>query len=201
MTLFEVIGKFKATILTLAASVMVLTGCTTTVEPKAYPVATITSGDIEFVPQGASTYAWHPITGSNYLSQEYDEQSIDAHMLMSIRGKLAERGYQEVSLDRQPDFLVGYGVAVESQLSDLELFAKTLMSTGLKIDSDDTVDGIQVEKGTVLIALYSASADPQNRWLVMSQGAVAPEFEQQGISLERIDSVTRFLEQLPKATP
>jgi hypothetical protein len=177
-----------------------LLGCTTTtVEPKSLPVATITSGDMSFIPMTASRYAWHPKSGNSFLDNSYDAQSIDAHLLQAIRAKLADKGYQEVSVSENPDFLIGYGVAIESQLSDVELFAKTLLNTGIVINSSDQPNGIKLEKGTVLVALYSAGPEMQSQWVAMTQGAVSPEFEESGITQDRMESMLRYLDALPPA--
>ena len=192
----------KASWLLFIGILVGVSGCvTTTVEPEipSLPIATITSGDLSFIPNSATRYAWHPQSGNNFLDDSYNEQSIDAHLLQSIRTKLAYKGYQEVLLSQNPDFLIGYGVAIESQLSDVALFAKTLLNTGINIDGSEEIEGVQVEKGTVLLALFSANPDMQSRWVAMSQGPVSPEYEENGLMQDRIESMLRHLNSMPDA--
>jgi hypothetical protein len=58
---------------------------------------------------------------------------------------------------------------------------------------------VQVEKGTVLLALFSANPDMQSRWVAMSQGPVSPEYEENGLMQDRIESMLRYLNSMPDA--
>jgi hypothetical protein len=192
--------KIFLKLFSLSLAVVALIACVSTaVEPPSLPVATITSGDMGFIPANATRYAWHPRSGNSYLDSSYDAQSIDDYISQAIRAKLVNKGYQEVSLVENPDFLIGYGIAVESQLSDNQLFAKTLLNTGIVIDISNQPKGSEIEKGTVLLGLYSAGPEMQSHWVAMTQGAVSPQFIDNGIAQDRIESMLRYLDKLPAA--
>ncbi|PMG05587.1 hypothetical protein BCV00_02100 [Vibrio breoganii] len=177
------------------AFALVLSACTTTTKPaNNFAIGIVSSGDYQFIRPGAKTYAWHPKSGVAYVDSGVSKKTLKHVFNEAIGKSLAEKGYQRVSLQQQPNFIVGYGVAVESALNDDELFDKTQLATG--IPASDFSDSEQ--KGTIFIAMYNYPL-MELKWRALAQGASAPEMDPEN-SQDRIKSyVDTMLKEMPVA--
>lgn len=175
------------------AFALVLSACTTTTKPtNNFSIGLVTSGDYQFIRSGAKTYAWHPDSGKTYVDKDVSKKTIRHVFNDAISQSLAEKGYMRVSLKQQPDFIVGYGVAVESALNDQDLYEKTQLSTGIPASDFNGSE----EKGTIYIAMYNYPL-MELKWKSLAQGASAPELDPEK-NEDRIKTyVDRMLKEMP----
>lgn len=173
-----------------------LTACvTTTVENENnFAIGVVTSGDFQFIRANAHTYAWHPDSGKTFLEADMDKKTIRHMFNEAIQRNLAEKGYVRVNLNQSPDFVVGYGVAIESQLSDDELFNKVHMSTG--IPADDFHNG--EEKGSLLIAMFNYPL-LETKWKALAQSGADAERDPEHSEKKIQDYVNTVLKDMPQA--
>ncbi|GEM77948.1 DUF4136 domain-containing protein [Vibrio superstes] len=177
------------------AFALVLSACTTTTKPaNNFAIGIVSSGDFQLIQPGAKTYAWHPKSGVAYVESGVSKKTLKHVFNEAISKSLEEKGYQRVSLKQQPNFIVGYGVAVESELNDDDLFDKTQLATGIPASDFGNAE----QKGTIFIAMYNYPL-MELKWRALAQGAAAPELEPEK-SEERIKSyVDTMLKEMPVA--
>ncbi|QLE85843.1 DUF4136 domain-containing protein [Shewanella sp. Scap07] len=161
----------------IAAAILMLTvGCATQ-ESVSNPLSRttmVTSGDISLVPQQKNTYAWHPSVDNVMADERIDQVAVKAHMQQAINEVMSQKGYQLVSLSSSPAMLIGYGLALEAEMSDAEIMKRAGLVPGL---STQNVDHDKYEKGSVLIAVFNPH-QIQPIWRVLAQGFT--DFEQSG---------------------
>ncbi|GAD79908.1 DUF4136 domain-containing protein [Vibrio ezurae] len=169
------------------AFTLLLSACTTTTPQQSnnFAIGIVSSGDFQFIPSGAKTYAWHPQSGQAYIDENADKASVQSMFNQAIGQSLAEKGYIRVPMSHQPNFIVGYGVAIESELSDDELFNKTHLATG--IPAQDFGDSDQ--KGTIVIAMYTYPL-MELRWHSLAQAGAKPSREVEHIK-GYVDSILK----------
>ncbi|OBT15506.1 hypothetical protein A9264_13195 [Vibrio sp. UCD-FRSSP16_10] len=155
------------------AFAVVLSACTTTPPPaNNFAIGIVTSGDYRFIGPGTKTYAWHPRSGKAYVAEEMNEGNIRHVFNDAISQSLAEKGYIRVPLQQQPDFVIGYGVALESALNDDQLFDKIQLSTGIPASDFNNSD----EKGSIVIAMYTYPL-LELKWHSLAQGGADPKHD------------------------
>ncbi len=172
-----------------------LTACVTSpVENENnFAIGVVISGDFQFIPAGAKTYAWHPQSGVTYVDGSVDKKTLRHMFNDAIENTLAQKGYVRVTMEQSPNFVVGYGLAVESELSDEEIFTKTQLSTGIP-----TADFKEDEKGTLFIAMYNYPL-LEPKWKALAQSGAKAEHDPEH-SERRINSyVDTVLRDMPSA--
>ncbi|CAM4107332.1 DUF4136 domain-containing protein [Vibrio neonatus] len=168
-----------------------LSACTTTPQHNNnFAIGIVSSGDFQFIQSGAKTYAWHPKSGQAYIDEDADKSSVQNMFNEAIGKSLAEKGYIRVPMSQQPHFIVGYGVAIESELSDDEIFNKTHLATG--IPAEDF--GNSEQKGTIVIAMYSYPL-MELRWRSLAQAGAEQERDTHQIK----GYVDSMLKEMPQA--
>ncbi|GEA51909.1 hypothetical protein VIN01S_27130 [Vibrio inusitatus NBRC 102082] len=170
---------------------MLLSACVTSTPEREnnFAVGVVSSGDFQFISKNMSTYAWHPNSGKAFIEEKDQEQSLRQVFDKAIENELAKKGYFRVELSQSPDFVVGYGLALESQLSDDMLFSKTQLSTGIPADDFHNSD----EKGSLVIFMFNFPLlEPKWRALAQSGADLErdPEEHQQQIS-RYVDTILR----------
>ena len=146
--------------------VLLLIGCTTTEYPEAQRITKIVTGDLTNLPSQQKTFAWYPAQNKTFLPANENRDLVVNNTETSITKIMQKKGYNLVSIEHDPDFLIGYGLALESQLSDDEIFGKVGMVVGLSIEG---VDKDRFQKGTALVAIY-LPGDDMPKWRVLAQG-------------------------------
>ena len=143
-----------------------LSGCATFSGDGQRTISKVITGDLTFLSSQTTRFAIYPSVNIAYLSGDSDRGLIVAQYRESIRGILVGKGYTQVPMDGNPDFIVGFGLGMASKISDEEIFDKTGLVVGL---SADGVNAQKFQKGTVLVALFlPGSSKPQ--WQAQVQG-------------------------------
>ncbi|WP_261817708.1 DUF4136 domain-containing protein [Vibrio gallicus] len=173
---------------------LTLTACVTSTpeHENNFSIGVVISGDFQFIPTHAKTYAWHPDSGKTYINKDMNQDELRKVFNHAIEKTLADKGYIRVDIANTPQFIVGYGLAIESQLSDDELFAKTQLSTGIPAQDFKGSD----EKGTLFIALFDYPMLTP-KWKALAQSGAASGKSGQKQRIE--DYVTTVLRDLPAA--
>ncbi|QIR16199.1 DUF4136 domain-containing protein [Shewanella aestuarii] len=134
--------------------------------PAASRITMVTSGDPALV---AKTYAWHPTLFAVHTANKMDEDALRIHFRQAVDNVMTAKGYRLVNLEQMPQMTVGFGLALESAMSDVEILAKVGLVPGLSTQGVDKA----FEKGSVLIALFPAKVE-RPFWQVLAQGFTEP---------------------------
>lgn len=145
---------------------VVLTSCTTTEYVTTTPITKIITGDLTNFEQQQRTFAWYPGQSKTFLPSSANETLLTQYTEEAISKVLQNKGYILVETPQQADFLVGYGLAVESELSDEEIFDKVGNTVGLVLSHHQATE---FQKGSALIAFYKPQT-LQPQWQVLAQG-------------------------------
>jgi len=144
----------------------VLAGCTTTEYVKITPLTKIVTGELTNFAQQQNTFAWYPSHSKTFLPDSANKKLFTEYTQGAITKIMQDKGYTLVDEPQQADFLIGYGLAIESELSDEEIFDKVGNTVGLVLNH---LDPTKFQKGSALIAFYQ----PQTllpQWQVLAQG-------------------------------
>lgn len=165
---------------------VMLAACSTSnIEPiPTSRMTMVTSGDLSSV---ANTYAWHASMFSVHTANKIDEQSLKIHLRESVDKVMAEKGYQVVNYNDSPQMTIGFGIALESEMSDAEILAKAGLVPGLSTQGVDSAH----EKGSVLIALFNPIIE-QPFWRVLAQGFTEPDNDLAQREV-RLDNLARMM--------
>lgn len=159
----------KKYVLVLLTGLSMLAGCSTTDNAEAEMTATrttmVTTGDLELLSHSTKAFAWHPDMFAVHASDEVDSQAVIKHMKAAIAQAMQAKGYHLASVYESPSVLVGFGVALESEMSDKEILKRAGLVAGLSTAGVDD----EYEKGSVLVALFSPHST-MPVWRVLAQG-------------------------------
>lgn len=153
-----------------------LTACVTSEHIETSPMRTtmVTTGDLGFISGKNSSFAWHPSLANVVAGERIDSDKVVRHMQDALTQVMESKGYHLVSIDQSPDLLLGFGLALGSEMSDKEILKKAGLVPGLSTAGIDTE---QYEKGSVLVAVFNPM-QLQPAWRVLAQGFT--DFEQSG---------------------
>ncbi len=126
----------------------------------------VTTGDLSFITDNSTRFAWHPSLEKIIADERVDSNKVVRQMHASITLIMESKGYRLVSNDESPDLLIGFGLALESDMSDADILKKAGLVAGL---STAGIDSKQYEKGSVLVALFKPM-QVQPVWRVLAQG-------------------------------
>ncbi|MFT5808149.1 MAG: hypothetical protein ACI9LG_002450 [Moritella dasanensis] len=143
-----------------------LTGCTTTEYVTTTPITKIITGDLTHFAQQQRTFAWYPGQSKTFLPDSVNATLLTEYTEAAIAKIMQDKGYTFIDDAQQADFLVGYGLAIESELSDEEIFDKVGNTVGLVLSHDQATE---FQKGSALIAFYKPQI-LQPQWQVLAQG-------------------------------
>ncbi|SCX92462.1 DUF4136 domain-containing protein [Desulfoluna spongiiphila] len=147
--------------------VMVLTvGCASLSGNEPRTVSKLVTGDLSLVEPPARRFAIYPVVNGSYLAEGPDRDLIIGTTRDEIREIMVGKGYVPVSLAEEPDFIIGFGLGVESRITDEEIFKKTGLVAGL---STEGINQAAFQKGSILVALFKPGAK-EPAWRVLAQG-------------------------------
>ncbi|GIU10269.1 MULTISPECIES: DUF4136 domain-containing protein [unclassified Shewanella] len=159
----------KQYVLLLLSGLLLLAGCSTTDSAEAEVAATrttmVTTGDLTMLSQSSKAFSWHPTMFAVHASDEVDNEVVIKHMQAAITQAMQAKGYHLAKSHETPSVLVGFGLALESEMSDKEILKKAGLVAGLSTAGVDD----EYEKGSVLVALFSPY-NPVPVWRVLAQG-------------------------------
>ncbi|MFT5788329.1 MAG: hypothetical protein ACI8SJ_000432 [Shewanella sp.] len=157
----------KNYIAVILMGLMALTGCSTApaMDIPTTRTTMVTSGDLSQLNSSSKVFGWHPTMFAVHASDKVDEQVVIAHMQHAITLALQAKGYHLATQHETPSILVGFGLALESEMSDKEILKRAGLVAGLSTQGVDD----KYEKGSVLVALFSPHY-PMPIWRVLAQG-------------------------------
>ena len=134
----------------LVLSLVVLTACTANNldTTPTHRITMVATGDLSSI---SKTYAWHETMFVVHTANKMDEDVLRKQLVSSVNKLMAEKGYQLVSINDSPQMTIGFGMALESEMSDTEILAKVGLVPGLNTQD---ING-DYEKGSVLIAFFN----------------------------------------------
>ncbi|NRD73384.1 DUF4136 domain-containing protein [Shewanella sp. VB17] len=156
--------------------VVTLSSCSTSklIEHSQFRTAMVVTGELRFISADTATFAWHPTLAKVVVNDRIEHDKVIVNMQQSLKKAMELKGYQLVSYDDSPDFMLGFGLALSSEMSDDEILSKTGVVPGL---STVGIDMKQYEKGSVLVALFNPN-DSKPIWRALAQGFT--DFERDG---------------------
>lgn len=172
----------------------ILTGCVseTNTNPPSNTVNLVTTGNINDIVKGKIRFTWHPTINANYLNSEV-KNNVEAQFVSTLKQELEKKGFIYTKNIDDAEFYVGYGLGVDSQISDTQILAKTGLLAGVrpKTETDDNV-----QKASVFIAVFLPN-QVKHQWSVLAQGYSAQNHDKEAALRELIDFMLIRLE--PKA--
>ncbi|MBQ4888384.1 DUF4136 domain-containing protein [Shewanella sp. MMG014] len=177
---------------------VLISGCATKEEvnkPAPSRITMVTSGDLSFISSQVKSFAWHPTMFTVHSANKLDDAELVRHMRQSITKIMEQKGYHFAKDNENPNVLIGFGMALESEMSDAEIMKRAGLVAGLSTSGIDD----DFEKGSVLVALFSPNRI-QPIWKVLAQG-----FTETGKPIEdreiRFDKLTgMMLSSIPNHT-
>ncbi|MCK6264147.1 DUF4136 domain-containing protein [Vibrio sp. ZSDE26] len=180
-------------------SVLLLAGCSTSVEPqRPMDFGVVVSGDSQQF-ESVSTFAWHERSGTVLVKDKELGQKSSQLYHSLVEQQMLERGYRLVSQPLQADVLLVVALAQQSEITDSDIFAKTLLSTGIiTVDSD----GDAVEKGSLYLAAFPSNlieqADvEQPIWKALAQRPMKEGVDEATRQALASDLVKRMMSSIP----
>ncbi len=175
--------------------VLLLAGCVTTTGHNHPTINKVITGDLAIFSSPNKRFAMYPSVNASYLGRgESSERAIN-NTKSSIVQIMAEKGYTPVSINDNPDFIIGFGLGVESKITDDEIFDKAGMVVGL---STEGINQKKFQKGTALVAVFSPG-NKEPRWRVLAQG-MSHMKKSDGARKENIHTLlTSMLSPIPQA--
>ncbi|MEC4726952.1 DUF4136 domain-containing protein [Shewanella sp. D64] len=164
-----------------------LSACTVSevMVPTSHRTTMVATGDLGFLSPQTRDFAWHPTLAKVIADDRVDNDTVIKNMQFSLKKVMEAKGYRLVSNQYSPALLVGFGVALSSDMSDSEILNKAGLVPGL---STFGVDMEKYEKGSVLVALFNPKF-PEPVWRALGQGFT--DFEKDGA--ERQQGVNDFV--------
>ncbi|MEZ9595194.1 DUF4136 domain-containing protein [Shewanella sp. 10N.261.52.F9] len=147
---------------------LLLTACSSSdslEQASATRTTMVISGDLSALNTRSKSFAWHPTMFAVHASDEVDSEAVVKHMQKAITKVMQDKGYHLAQAHETPSVLVGYGLALESEMSDKEILKKAGLVAGLSTAGVDD----KYEKGSVLVALFNPNS-PMPIWRVLAQG-------------------------------
>jgi len=175
----------------LLAMAILLVGCTTSEYPptngynSVNQLTKVETGDLAQFAQQKMTFAWYPGRGKTFLPENSNKALFSNYTETAITQIMQDKGYTFTNNVQQADFLIGYGLAVESELSDEQIFNKVGSNLGLSMSH---LDPDEFQKGSAIIAFYNPQTF-QTEWQVLAQGIAKIEQSQQA----RKDKITAVM--------
>ncbi len=147
---------------------VLISGCAsneTIIDPVPSRITMVTSGDLGMISEHAKTFSWHPTMFTVHSANKIDDAELVRHMRQSITKIMNAKGYHYVAADQSPSLILGFGMALESEISDKEIMKRAGLVPGLSTKGVDD----DYEKGSVLVALFNPNSI-QPVWKVLAQG-------------------------------
>ncbi|WP_076539869.1 DUF4136 domain-containing protein [Shewanella sp. UCD-KL21] len=158
----------KQLLLWVSVLAVLLAACTSKPAPDIHAptsITMVTTGDLTTITANAKTFAWHPTMFTVHTNNKLDDEELIRHMRQSITKIMDKKGYSLVDESQFPNIVVGFGMTLESEMSDQEILEKAGLVAGLSTEGVDD----EFEKGSVLVAVFSPQSQ-QPIWRVLAQG-------------------------------
>jgi len=147
--------------------VMVLTvGCASLSGNEPRIVSKLVTGDLGLVSPPARCFAFYPVGNAAYLGSGAGVEMVVGMTRDAILRTMEGKGYMLVEMAADPDFIIGFGLGVESKITDEDIFRKTGMVAGL---STEGINQAAFQKGSILVALFRPGGK-EPAWRVLAQG-------------------------------
>ncbi len=201
-------SRYSASLVLAMVFVGLLSACSSTsetskperIKPERTRAAIVTglvaSGDVHSIVKSATRYAWHPEMAIVKQHPQLEASRVLAKSKQLINAELGRKGYQLVGLNQQPDFLVGFGLAMESSLSDNQILAKAGLVAGLTATKQQAANPQRYEKGSLVIGLFKG-INRQPDWRVLMQGYADFERDKSEQQRNYEATITRMLRAVP----
>ncbi len=183
--------------LSLALLFLLVTACSVTEEKAPQPKITATTSVVSSFFSAkryiaGQRFAWMPGAERYFEDPRIKDQSIKPILENAIQQTLGNAGYQYVQNPQQADFLVGYLVALESELDDQAIAKLYGNAPGLPLQST-----ANYEKGTLVIDIVDR-VTKQSVWRGALQAAVTfdvePSLRQQRVTTAVETVLNNFLQ-------
>lgn len=185
----------------LGVVALFLSACTTTSKVDSIPRSTglVSSGDMQSVTAKAKRFAWHPEMSKVKAHPKLAAETVLANSKRLINRDLTKKGYQLVPANQQPDFYVGFGLAMASSMDDEQILDKAGLVAGLSSSTSKQKEDLQrFEKGSLFIALFKG-LHRQPSWRVLFQGYADFERDKTEQKQNYQATITRMLRPIPIA--
>ncbi|MEZ8823899.1 DUF4136 domain-containing protein [Vibrio amylolyticus] len=197
----------KKSVFSMAAflSALFVSGCTTSTVPhqqSPLDFGVVSSGDGQLF-QSVSTFAWHELSGTAVVKDKQLAQNASQLYHALVEQQMLDKGYRLVSNPLEADVLMIVAIAQQSEITDTDIFAKTMLSTGiLPVDKD----GEAVEKGSLYVAAFSSHADLQDEsvqpiWKALAQKPMDTDVDEKTQQLLAENLVNRMMATIPTLQP
>ncbi|XDF77030.1 DUF4136 domain-containing protein [Aliivibrio fischeri] len=145
---------------------LTLNGCVTETHQEKSTVNLVTTGDINTVITGRTFFSWHPDINANYLNKKLNKNDTEEKFILALKNELKKKGFTYTDDLQKADFYIGYGLGVDTKISDDQILNKTGLSAGIEPHGIDENDS---DKASVFIAIYlPTQLTPQ--WTILAQG-------------------------------
>ncbi|MUK61104.1 hypothetical protein GNP81_04090 [Aliivibrio fischeri] len=143
-----------------------LSGCVTETHQEKSTVNLVTTGDINNIISGRTFFSWHPDVNANYLNKKLNKNDTEEKFILALKNELKQKGFIYTDDLQKADFYIGYGLGVDTKISDDQILNKTGLSAGIEPHG---IDENNSDKASVFIAVYlPTQLSPQ--WTILAQG-------------------------------
>ncbi|WP_295899163.1 DUF4136 domain-containing protein [uncultured Vibrio sp.] len=183
----------------IALSVSLISGCSTSVEkPRPMDFGVVISGDSQQF-QSVSTFAWHDRSGTVIAKDKQRAQEASQLYHALVEQVMIDKGYRLVSRPLEADVLLAVAIAQQSEMTDSDIFVKTMLSTGI-LPVDEA--GEAVEKGSLYVAAFSTKAALQDNrtqpmWRALAQRPLKDDVDEETRLSLATDLVKRMMNSIP----
>lgn len=143
-----------------------ISGCVSETNEEKSTINLVTIGNINDVIAGKHFFSLHPTITDNYLNTELNKNNTEQQFIESLKNELIQKGFIYTDNPLQADFYVGYGLGIDSTISDEQILNKTGLLTGLQpLNSADE----EKNKASVFIAVFLPNQINAS-WTILAQG-------------------------------
>lgn len=145
---------------------VLLAGCASLSGNEPRTVSKLVIGDLGLVAPPARAFAIYPVGNAAYLGSGSGAEMLVGMTRDAIRRTMEGKGYVLVAVSAEPDFIMGFGLGMESKITDEDIFRKTGMVAGL---STEGINQSAFQKGSILVAMFRPG-DKEPAWRTLAQG-------------------------------
>lgn len=143
-----------------------ISGCVSETTEEKSTINLVTIGNINDVIAGKHSFSWHPTISANYLNTELNDNNTEQKFITSLKNELIQKGFIYTDNPTQADFYIGYGLGIDSAISDQQILNKTGLLTGLQ---PLNITDEEKNKASVFIALFLPN-QVNASWTILAQG-------------------------------
>ena len=143
-----------------------ISGCVSETTEEKSTINLVTIGNINDVIVGKHSFSWHPTISANYLNTELNDNNTEQKFITSLKNELIQKGFIYTDNPTQADFYIGYGLGIDSAISDQQILNKTGLLTGLQ---PLNITDEEKNKASVFIAIFLPN-QVNASWTILAQG-------------------------------